>query len=283
MTPTLRAPSDRLPVQRRVSTGRLPDFLIVVAAKSGTSSLFSYLCAHPALFGSTPKEPCFFDPEVNLDRGLGWYRGLFADAEPWQLCGEASTNYTRFPQVQGVPERIKATLPDAKLIYLMRHPVERAYSHYVHAFTKEEYPREPFDLSFEAFSAAYPRCLDGSDYALQLGRYFEHFPREQVLLLFYEDLERDPGALCREVFEFLGVDPSFDPFGAAPPARENVSVTFREGRVRRRRRGRRTSGWSRGCACWASGSAPGGETPSTACCAIAPTDAGSARPSSRSP
>jgi len=222
--------TERLPVQQ--ITGRLPDFLIVGAAKSGTSSLFSYLAQHPAIFGSDPKEPCYFDPHANLDRGLVWYRQLFADAEPWQVCGEASTNYTRYPQVPGVPARIQETVPDAKLIYLMRHPVDRAYSHYVHAYAKEEYPRDRFELSFEEFAAAYPRVLDSSDYALQLKQYFERFPREQMLLLFMEDLERDPLAVCREVFGFLGVDPEFDPFGEVGPQRENVGATFREGRVR---------------------------------------------------
>ena len=222
--------TERIPVQQ--IRGRLPDFLIVGAAKSGTSSLFSYLARHPAIFGSDPKEPCYFDPHANLDRGLLWYRQLFADAERWQLCGEASTNYTRYPQVPGVPARIQATVPDAKLIYLMRHPVDRAYSHYVHAYTKEEYPRDRFELNFEEFAAAYPRVLDSSDYALQLKQYFERFPREQMLLLFMGDLERDPLQVCREVFTFLGVDPEFDPFGEDGAQRENVGATFREGRVR---------------------------------------------------
>lgn len=217
----------------RPGVGRLPDFLIVGAAKSGTSSLFRLLCRHPQVFGSQPKEPCFFDPAVNLDRGLDWYRGLFAGAEPSQVCGEASTNYTRYPQVSGVPRRIHEALPSAKLIYVMRHPVERAYSHYVHAFSKEEHPWKPFSLSFEAFVVAHPRCLDGSDYELQLKRYYAFFPRERVELVVLDDLERDPRAVTSRLYAYLGVEPAFDPTHGGH-ARDNVGATFREGRVRRK-------------------------------------------------
>ncbi|MBC7173545.1 MAG: sulfotransferase domain-containing protein, partial [Polyangiaceae bacterium] len=101
----------------RSSPGRLPDFLIIGAAKSGTTTLFRYLINHSRVFDLAEKEPCFFDAEVNWGRGLDWYRNLFVGARDDQLCGEASTNYTRYPQVPGVPERIKRVVPDAKLIY----------------------------------------------------------------------------------------------------------------------------------------------------------------------
>jgi hypothetical protein len=184
---------------------RLPDFLIIGAAKCGTSTLFHYLRRHPGVFGSEPKEPCFFDPEVNWHRGFDWYRGLFADARDDQLCGEASTNYTRFPQVRGVPERIREAIPEVKLIYVVRHPVERAFSHYVHRYTKELHRGEPIRVRFEDFVTRDPMCLDGSDYALQIERYLRCFPREQLLVLRMDELRGSPRTLLSRTQRFLGL------------------------------------------------------------------------------
>ncbi len=206
--------------------GRLPDFLIIGAAKSGTSSLHRYLSDHPKAFGSNPKEPCFFDEAVNWHRGFDWYRGLFADSDEDQLCFESSTNYTRYPQVPKVPERIAACMPKVKLIYLMRHPVERAYSHYVHRFTKEVYPQQPIDIPFEEFVREDPMCLDGSDYAMQIDRYLEYFERSQLLLLTQDELETDPSALLAKVQAFLGL-PAIE-LVPDEPVTENVSSSFRE-------------------------------------------------------
>jgi hypothetical protein len=188
------------------AAGRLPDFLIIGAAKSGTSTLYRHLRRHPRIYMSPVKEPCFFDPDATWRRGVDWYRSLFAGATADQLCGEASTNYTRYPQVRGVPERIARLIPDVKLVYIMRHPVERAYSHFVHRHTKEIRPGRPFETSFEAFVRTDPMCLDGSDYRLQIEQYLAHFPREALQLLLLEDLEADPLAVLRELLGFLGVD-----------------------------------------------------------------------------
>lgn len=185
--------------------GRLPDFLIIGAAKAGTTALYTYLSRHPQIFGSRPKEPCFFDPDVNWHRGRGWYGNLFSRALEDQLCFEASTNYTRFPQVADVPKRIHELMPNVKLIYMMRHPVERAYSHYLHRFTKEVRPWHPIDVTFEDFVARDPMCLDSSDYAQQIEEYLKYFPREQLLLLRQEKLDRDPSSVLETVLRFLGL------------------------------------------------------------------------------
>jgi hypothetical protein len=195
------------------AAGRLPDFLIIGAAKSGTSTLYEYLTAHPEIFMSPIKEPCFFDSDVAWDKGLDWYRGLFREAAENQLCGEASTNYTRWPQVPDVPQRIAEIMPDVKLIYVLRHPVERAYSHYVHRHTREVYPGEPFRRSFEEFVEEDPMCLDSSDYAMQIDQYLSFFPRDSLLILRLEDLKRDPGPLLRRVLRFLGVDEDVELLG----------------------------------------------------------------------
>jgi hypothetical protein len=203
--------------------GRLPDFLIIGAAKAGTTTLHALLARHPGVYmarSSDPsvrdKEPCFFDPAVHWSRGIDWYRSLFAAARPDQRCGEASTNYTRYPQVDGVPERIAGVIPRARLVYLMRHPVERAYSHFVHRWTREVHPGEPFRESFEEFVRHDPMCLDGSDYALQIRRYLEHFEREALLLLRTDDLQSDPAGAVRRTAVFLGIDPGLELLAEGP-------------------------------------------------------------------
>ncbi|NER32103.1 MAG: sulfotransferase domain-containing protein, partial [Symploca sp. SIO1C4] len=77
---------------------RLPDFLIIGAAKSGTTTLYKYLCRHPQICMSNPKEPDFFAIDHIYDQGIDWYSSLFSEARLKQVCGEASTTYTRLPK-----------------------------------------------------------------------------------------------------------------------------------------------------------------------------------------
>ena len=125
-------------------SGRLPDFMLIGAMKSGTTTLHAYLSRHPGLFLCTPKEPGFFSRDERYARGLDWYRELFTDAQPEQLCGEASTCYSRWPHFENAAPRIAADVPGAKLLYITRDPVERAYSHYRHLMEEEgRWPWEP--------------------------------------------------------------------------------------------------------------------------------------------
>lgn len=178
---------------------RLPDFLIVGAMKSGTTTLYQYLESNPNVFMSTPKEPNFFSMDEVHQRGTGWYASLFADAESNQICGEASPSYSRFPRFPNTASRIANLLPNVKLIYLMRHPVDRFYSNYV------------FDRSY-GFNDSIQETLDQrsyvletSNYMLQIERYLEHFPREQMLFLLLEDLRDSPRMVLREMSDFLGI------------------------------------------------------------------------------
>lgn len=211
--------------------GRLPDFIIIGAAKSGTSTLFDHLTRHSRVFGSEEKEPCFFDPAVAWNEGLDWYRNLFAEASADQLCGEASTNYTRYPQVPGVPERIEATVPDVKLMYVVRDPVDRAYSHFVHRHTKELYPNQPFHMSFEEFVEHDPMCIDSSRFDVQIDRYLEHFPREQLLVMGFDELVSDPTRVFARVQSFLGL-PYEDLSISGRAGHQNDGGRFLDSRIR---------------------------------------------------
>ena len=125
----------------------LPTFLIIGTMKGGTTSLHRYLRQHPEVFMPERKELNFFldeyagppiDPpeERNWSRGITWYERQFAGAEDERAVGEASANYSRYPTYPGVAERIAKIVPEMKLIYLMRNPIDRVLSHYLHDFAK---------------------------------------------------------------------------------------------------------------------------------------------------
>lgn len=186
----------------------LPTFIVIGAMKSGTTSLYEYISAHPGAFTTTPKEPEFFS--TNWDRGLDWYRNAFAGAEEFAAAGEFSTSYTKYPFVSGVAERMALVIPDVKLVYVVRDPVERIRSMYMHEVVRGR-ERESFDRAVRRAPQSHlDSYLDLSRYAYQLGQYLEHFSREQILVIRSEDLRDQRAATMTAVFEFLGLDPSFE-------------------------------------------------------------------------
>jgi hypothetical protein len=210
-------------LRRRMRQSRaLPDAVILGAQKCGTTSLHGYLVQHPGVIEPLRKEVHYFD--LNHGRGEAWYRGHFG------LRGEPGLNLDSSPYYlfhPAVPQRLRALLPDARLIVLLRDPVRRAYSSYWHQRDKG---RET--LSFEDATAAesarawpaHARLADGTldcsrehqhfsylargRYAEQLERWFESFPREQFLILCFEDLARDPLGTLNTTLGFLGLPPA---------------------------------------------------------------------------
>lgn len=186
---------------------RLPDFFIIGAAKSGTTSLHDYLSKHPALWMSSVKEPCFFDPNVPAQcHDPDFYHGLFEGARSDQLCAESSTNYTMWPMVQDVPASIARVVPNARLIYLLREPVRRCYAHFQHRHEREVCSGKPYTMTFAEYLEFDPVVADASDYEAQIHRYLEHFPKESLLLLPFERFVGDPVPTLKQVFEFLGIE-----------------------------------------------------------------------------
>jgi hypothetical protein len=113
--------------------GALPTFIVIGAMKAGTTSLYHYLRHHEQVFMPKVKELDFFVEEMNWPRGIHWYTQQFAGAAAGVLAsGEASTSYSKYPQHAGVPERMAATVPDVKLLYVVRDPIARIRSHYRH-------------------------------------------------------------------------------------------------------------------------------------------------------
>jgi hypothetical protein len=185
------------------TVGALPNLIVIGAQKCGTSVLHYYLSLHPEVSMSRPKELNFFIEERNWPRGVDWYKSHF-DAEA-RVRGEASPNYTAFPQHQGVPERMASVVPDAKLIYMVRDPLERIAAHWVHNYAKR---REKGTLA-ETLVHPNTSYVTRSKYAMQLERFLEHYPKEQILVFQQSELRHQRMETLRQIFEFIGVDPDF--------------------------------------------------------------------------
>lgn len=208
----------------------LPNLLILGAAKSGTSSLYTYLGQHPQVFMSPFKEPTFFvwegreydirGPGVeqigkDMVKDIDSYLRLFSGGRHQRIRGEASTGYLHTP---GVAERIRHHVPEAKLMAILRNPIDRAYSAFLHARRSGMEPISNFE---QALDDEPHRVRTGwiglttyatvGMYAEQLERYLGIFPCQQIRIYLFEDLVRDPIGLAQDAFRYLGVDDSYEP------------------------------------------------------------------------
>ena len=209
----------------------LPNLIVIGAAKCGTTSLHEYLDTHPEISMSREKELSFFVEEKNWRLGRAWYEAQFERESP--VRGESSPAYTAFPLYQGVPERMARTVPDARLVYLVRDPVERIVSHYSHRTVNW-----PEMGSLEAAlgdPGMREWLVTPSRYWKQLEQYLRLFPEEQLLVLDSDDLRAHGDATLAAVFAFLGVDSSFRSLGFT------LSHNVAQGRRRQTRAGRAVS------------------------------------------
>lgn len=180
----------------------LPNCIVIGAIKCGTTSLHFYLQQHPQIMMSHPKELNYFIKSRNWFRGKEWYRSHFPAHIP--VRGETSPLYTALSMNSGVPQRMHALIPEAKLIYIVRDPIERLRSHYCHTrlHTGE---RRPFEQALEQN----PLLLGATSYHSNLKRFLHVYPREQILILCTENLKSTRESVLRDIFLFLGVDPGF--------------------------------------------------------------------------
>ncbi len=198
---------------------RMPDFLIIGAQKSGTTWLARNLRLHPQLF-LPEREVHFFNSSLNYGRGLDWYRSRFEAARPKSLVGQKCPEYLWVSSVQvddhlpNIPRRIAEHLPDVKLIAVLRDPVQRAVSSANHHMRMG---RVPPHFTIDSLLAGRHRPVAErlgvfamSDYATGLTAYLEHYEREQMKILIYEeDVATEPGQGLTAVCDFLGVDSTF--------------------------------------------------------------------------
>lgn len=177
----------------------LPDFLIVGAMKCGTTTLAAQLAAQPGIFMTEPKEPNFFSNDEIWARGEGWYRGLFAAAAPEDLKGEASTHYTKLPTYPRTLERLASLLERPRIVYMIRDPVERAVSHYIHDWSRGEMGSDP-----AAAFAQHGELVDYGCYGMQIAPFVARFGPGSVLLTSLEQLTAAPEEEFRRIGAFLG-------------------------------------------------------------------------------
>ncbi len=222
---------------------RLPDFFLVGAVKAGTTALHLFLDQHPEIYMSPVKETNFFsqadmdeahfnrdyrhDVNVGLDRYLEgpmnraihianvqrWdqYRKLFRDATGYRMVGEASNSYLLCPSAAPA---IAEACPDARILMMLRNPIDRAWSQYIMNLRLGKTLSEDFIEEFNADSnkehqgwGVSHNYRELGHYARQLERFYAHFPRERVKVLLYDDYRADPAAAMQDIFRFLGVDP----------------------------------------------------------------------------
>jgi hypothetical protein len=210
----------------------LPNFIVIGAAKAGTTALYWYLSEHPAVFMSPVKETNFFgygrdadgrliygDPEIHHFpiQTMAAYEQLFERAAGAAAIGEASPIYLECPQAA---DRIRSAIPAVRLIASLRQPVERAYSDYLMHLRHRGLRFDPArDLSADApWAAADSRWMQVSRYHGQLERYYAAFPRAQIHVALFDDLKRNALGMVQDVYRFVGVDPAFAPDFETPHA-----------------------------------------------------------------
>ena len=200
----------------------LPNFLCIGAPKSGTTSLFEILKQHPEIGLSSFKEPHFFDNDVNWEKGLDWYKkNYFSGIESCKSIGEFTPSYLGS---EICSSRIKETLnKDIKFIVLLRNPISRSYSHYLHT-KRDEYENLSFldslekeegrlqdyrinkdDVSFSRFSYKY-----SSMYSLHLKNYLNEFKKEQFCIVLFDDFVNHRERVIKRILNFLDVDENID-------------------------------------------------------------------------
>lgn len=169
--------------------------------KCGTTSLHKYLGKHPQVCVSSPKETNFL-LEGN-EKDIEWYHNCFEDDADAKAYGEFSTNYTKHPRFPGVPERMHELLPQVRLVYLVRDPIERAVSHYVHKWAEGQI-NDPINDVLQPVEESFH--LNTSRYYYQLSQYLECYSREDMLVVQSERLRESREEVLKEIFRFIGVD-----------------------------------------------------------------------------
>lgn len=200
-----------------------PNFFIAGAARSGTTSLWYFLKEHPEVYVPKLKEPTFFCNLYTLSKSFEDYLKLFADVREEKALGEKSHAYMTSPESAAW---IRRTYPDAKIIFVLRNPADRAYSLYnlmvwyayewVFPFEKALKIEEKrlTDESFKQYNPQYYYnylYFNSGKYSAQIRNYLNTFPQSQIRVILFEDLLADPLPVVRDIYDFLGVDRNFVP------------------------------------------------------------------------
>lgn len=177
------------------------DFMIIGAMKSGTTTLADMLSQHPDICFSRKKEPHFFSKTGNWQLNIDDYKALYTPTEG-QLCGEASTSYACYPEFNKTTYKsLYEFNPELKIIYIMRHPIDRMVSHYMHT-----YLRGYINSSFEEAVMHHTSYVNRTRYFTQIKPYLECFGPERVFLLTFEEFLSDKQSVLQRMASFLEID-----------------------------------------------------------------------------
>lgn len=188
----------------KTKKGVLPNLIIIGAQKCGTSSLHYYLNLHPEISMSREKELHFFSRERYWNRGIDWYKSHFIGSK--KIFGEASPSYTIYPFRKRVAERMYSVVPNARLIYMVRDPLDRMVSHYIHRYAIGWESRPIEEALGQGAQSIYVAV---SRYHMQLEQYLKYFPRSNILIITLEELFGHRQLTIEAVFRFLDVYDSF--------------------------------------------------------------------------
>lgn len=193
------------------------DFIGIGTSKAGTTWISEMLDAHPGICMSEPKEVNYFNEQDNYyinginhnySKGFGWYKKHFLHRKAGQIIGEFTPKY--LPDSKA-PLRIKNAFPNVKLIVCLRNPVDRAFSQYnfIKYFKKKE------DRPFDEVVRKEPQYIEKGLYYKYLNRYFQHFDKNKIHIIWFEDIKNHPDDVLKNLFHFLGVDETFNPLNSS--------------------------------------------------------------------
>lgn len=193
-------------------------FIGIGTFRAGTTWIFECLKEHPQICGSKKKETKYFADDRIYEQGAEYYKKQFVHCVPNQIAGEF---YPGYLYSKKAAERIRNLLPNVKLIACFRNPADRAYSHYLLQKSKKG-----FKESFREMLEKNGEYIEQGFYFKNLQHYLDKFPRENILLLVYEDIEKDPVKFIQSIYKFLDVDPNFIPPSANKRINFNVDQRY---------------------------------------------------------
>jgi hypothetical protein len=189
-----------------------PDFIVIGAMKSATTTLHEQLARQSGIFMTRPKEPNFFSDDEIHARGWGWYSALFACADRTELRGESSTHYTKLPTYPRTVERMARDLPCVKVVYVMRHPIDRLISQYVHELTAGRIAG-----TLREALVQHPELIEYGRYSMQLQPFLHVYGRTNVLPVFFDRLVSRSQDELERIGRFIGCPGRLTWDGRIPP------------------------------------------------------------------
>jgi len=183
-----------------------PNFLFIGAQKSATTSISVMLSNHPDVVVVKGKEPHFFSENRQYARGWEWYMSLFSHYKGERAIVDASTSYSRAWAFPNTISRIIKHVPDAKILYSVRHPLDRMKSAYIEWMTTPGF--QSIENSINKMVRSEPNIIESSRYWKNISIYRKYFSDHHIKIIWFDEYVADPDAVLEDIFKFMGVDPS---------------------------------------------------------------------------